>query len=510
MTLRGLAAGAAATIGLAAAAAPAHATDFFATTDETALTQDCRTAQTACALGRAMREIPQVLPITTPPVGVHRLVLVSDRYDIADVNAGALPGTLGTLFVKRGLTIEGLPGTTPVLDSTGSTPLDAGIDLESGGVLRGLRIERSSAGNAINVQGHEATPSSAAVPAKLDRISVAVNAAAGGVLVRANGTIANSRIHHGGTSTADVALTVIANATPSRVIATTVTAATGSAISVYGPATSATARASFVNTVARGAAADFAGQAETSGTPGPGTTVDASHSAWRTAPPFFTSSGNFAVSATTPIVTADPLLDADGKPGAGSPLIDAGSDPSELGQLDLPGNARVAGSAPDIGAYEFGSGPPVVPCPPGGADPECRIPVGTGPEERTSQPGSPVTPVAPKDTTGPIATLTTPKTLKRSKLTKKKGIAFVAKLDEAAPTATLELVQITKAKGKKPAKEKVLATATRTGTGTTLTFALKAKPSKVGKKGKLKLTLRFTFVDAAGNRTVVERPVTVS
>ena len=49
----------------------------------------------------------------------------------------------------------------------------------------------------------------------------------------------------------------------------------------------------------------------------------------------------------------------DYRPAPGSPTIDAGA-PGELGALDLAGNPRVLGSAPDIGAYEF------VPLPPSG------------------------------------------------------------------------------------------------------------------------------------------------
>jgi hypothetical protein len=65
--------------------------------------------------------------------------------------------------------------------------------------------------------------------------------------------------------------------------------------------------------------------------------------------------------------TAAPLF-ADAAAGnyrelAGSPTIDAGI-ASQIGSLDLDGNARVLGAAPDIGAYEFVP-PPVVPPAPG-------------------------------------------------------------------------------------------------------------------------------------------------
>jgi hypothetical protein len=52
--------------------------------------------------------------------------------------------------------------------------------------------------------------------------------------------------------------------------------------------------------------------------------------------------------------TAPPLFVAPGdfRPAPGSPTIDAGA-PGELGALDLAGNPRVLGPAPDIGAFEF-------------------------------------------------------------------------------------------------------------------------------------------------------------
>ena len=57
--------------------------------------------------------------------------------------------------------------------------------------------------------------------------------------------------------------------------------------------------------------------------------------------------------------TAPPLFVAPGdfRPAPGSPTIDAGA-PGELGALDLAGNPRFLGSAPDIGAFEFVPPPP--------------------------------------------------------------------------------------------------------------------------------------------------------
>jgi hypothetical protein len=72
---------------------------------------------------------------------------------------------------------------------------------------------------------------------------------------------------------------------------------------------------------------------------------------------------NAVNSATSPL-----LLAADRTPMAGSSAIDAG-DPGFVpagGELDLAGNARVFGSAVDLGAYEFGSSPPGAGGGPGG------------------------------------------------------------------------------------------------------------------------------------------------
>ena len=52
---------------------------------------------------------------------------------------------------------------------------------------------------------------------------------------------------------------------------------------------------------------------------------------------------------------ADPLLDAEYVPGAGSPAIDAGVDPAAVGvtlMTDYNGVARPQGAAYDIGAFE--------------------------------------------------------------------------------------------------------------------------------------------------------------
>lgn len=72
--------------------------------------------------------------------------------------------------------------------------------------------------------------------------------------------------------------------------------------------------------------------------------------------------GTFANTNSVNRSTMPLLLSADGVPTAGSSAIDAGDPafvPAAGGELDLAGNSRVFGPAVDLGAYEFGSSPPV-------------------------------------------------------------------------------------------------------------------------------------------------------
>lgn len=79
------------------------------------------------------------------------------------------------------------------------------------------------------------------------------------------------------------------------------------------------------------------------------------------------------VTAGTANQSGEPLLDADGRPTAGSPTIDAGVTDPGLGATDVGGCPRTVGAGPDIGAYEFTTGacavaavdgPPATPEPP--------------------------------------------------------------------------------------------------------------------------------------------------
>lgn len=192
---------------------------------------------------------------------------------------------------------------------------------------------------------------------------------------------------------------------------------------------------------------------------------------------------------------ADLGLGADRVPLGSSPLIDAGTTAADLGATDLLGNARTVGAAPDIGAYELQT-----PAPQPGPSP---TPTPSG--NQSTAPGGSTT----ADKIGPLLSFTDrSSTLKRSKLTKGKGLGIGALSSEAVAGGTLELLTRTTRKGK--TTEKVLATAAVRATPSgPLTIALKGKASKLG-KGKLKAILRLTLRDASGNATTVERKVTIS
>ncbi len=195
--------------------------------------------------------------------------------------------------------------------------------------------------------------------------------------------------------------------------------------------------------------------------------------------------GTVTLVETGTIDAADLGLGADRVPAAGSPLINAGIADPDLGATDLLGKARTVGPLPDLGAYEFAVPP---------------APAST-PTPAPQQPA--------KDTVGPVLAFTAKgKTLKRSKLSKGKGLAITATASEAFTSGKLELLTRTKRKGK--TTERILTTATVTaGPSGALSVQLKAKASKLG-KGKLKAILRLTLTDAAGNAATVERQVTIS
>ncbi len=497
MTLRALAASFVATVGLAAAAPTASATDFFATTDNTATSQNCLTEATACALGKAMDVVPAVAGGEQPGVG-HTLTLLPGTYDPVDFDAGASSTRFGRLSVTRGLTMQGKPGApAPTIDVSTSPTGSEAIRMTIGGVLRHLRILRNSNGLTVSVAGFAAAFGDPGATSTLDRVHITASAPgttgfSNALDLQGFAIVKNSLVEQEGgdpTQTSAVATFSTSVDGAPQVVGSTLLSATGAAFAASGSTIGSPAATHLTNTALRGAPdLDVSAQA---GSP---VTVSLTNSAWRNAAPFTVVAGPATIDAKTPPVTGDLKLDGGGKPLEGSPLIDAGAALTDLGPLDLDGNARVSGSAPDIGAFEVTASTP----PPITAQCGCL------------PPANPPTPGPAPDTTAPTAsTLKPPKTLKRSKLTKGKGVSLTATVSEALASAKVELVQITKKTGKAP-KEKVLATATLGAGGPSLKFPLKVKASKLAKKGKQKLTLRYTFVDAAGNKTVVDKAVTVS
>lgn len=521
MSSRVLAAALGAAVGLAAATPTASATDFFATTDNSKTTENCLTEATACALGRALQTVPSGFAGGGNPAGKHSLTLLPGRYDSADLDAGS--SFLFNFNIKAGTQVGAKAGAErPVLAFGEPGGGDPAIEMTGGGALRDVVVECASFA-CVEVAGLSSLSSGVGVvPAVVERVRITSAPAPGGteaygLSLREFSRAANVDVSHSATKGVAVAASYDQpeDVAP-KLVAVTATSTTA-ALSVSGGRDGSPETLVFpvVGTVLRGTPDVVAQSDAFSGAVPPGfqanpLRVDFKSSAVRSGASrqivTTATSGPVTFTDTDTIDTTDLQIGADRVPVAGSPLVDKGTADADLGVLDVVGQTRTSGPAPDIGAYELITATTPVggnPTPGGGGTP---TPPGGG---GTPAPAPPATPPAP-DTKAPTPTsLTPPKTLKRSKLSKGKGVTLTATLDEAVASAKVELIQITKKKGKKP-KEKVLGSATLGAGGPALRFALKVKGSKLGTKGKLKLTLRFTFVDAAGNKTVVDKPVTVS
>ena len=143
------------------------------------------------------------------------------------------------------------------------------------------------------------------------------------------------------------------------------------------------------------------------------------------------------------------------RPAAGSPLIDAGTDDAASGTKDLDGNDRKAGSAVDIGAYEYQ--PPPAPQTPAQQPQQPQQPVnqGTAPANADPPADVPATPAA--DRVAPVLSavaITNKKFAVASASTPvaaraKKGTVFSYALSEpSGVTLTLERVTTGRRKGK--------------------------------------------------------------
>ncbi len=99
---------------LAGASTAGAATEYFASPDETRTTQDCGTRARACALGVAVRR---------PTSPDDTVVVLAGSYDLADINAGAAPGSEpGQLELVPGTTLSGdLDGPVPTISSAAAS-----------------------------------------------------------------------------------------------------------------------------------------------------------------------------------------------------------------------------------------------------------------------------------------------------------------------------------------------------------------------------------------------------
>jgi hypothetical protein len=231
-------------------------------------------------------------------------------------------------------------------------------------------------------------------------------------------------------------------------------------------------------------------------------TVTVDHSNFRGALGTLTASDN---------QTADPQLGTDGRPAAGSPVIDAGTDDADNGATDLAGVARKQGAAVDMGAFEFpvqAEAPQQPATPSGGGEP-----VITPPPPDGLAPGLSALGLTNKTfAVGPAAT---PVSLARAK----KGTTFVYSLSEPARTAiTIEQSTTGRRKGKscvkatkKNRKAKKCTRYVRVGalerSGANGANAVPFS-GRIGKKALKPGAYRASFVavDAAGNKS---KPKTV-
>lgn len=457
---------------LALAPAASAATEYFASPDEARTGQDCLTRQKACALGVA---------VTKPTSGDDTVTVLSGSYDLADINAGAAPGSEpGQLELIAGTTLAGDPdGAMPTISSSalGAAPT---VDLTRN-TLRWLRIERQGAsGAAVSGVGGPANP------AFLDRVIV-TSSGEFGVALGGTAVLRHAFVIHTGSAGAAIRLDASArpsNANPQpRLLAVTARSAVD-ALRVV--ADGADAQEATVTNSAFAGAVQLSATA-TSGTPGT-LTLKGDRSAYPAGSP--SSVGPVSQIQAGSIVFADSMLTPDGLPSDGSPLIDGGLDAPGLGPVDLAGRARLVGASPDIGALERQDRPRPVASPTPAADPgfgTASDPLDAfGSERDTLQPW--------------LEVLSKVSRLPRSKLAKGQTITVTS--DEPV-TAKLELLIKTKRKGK--TTERAIGTVTiKTTAAGEIRLKLKVAKARVPKAGT-KATLRFTLTDLAGNVTTEQR-----
>ena len=238
--------------------------------------------------------------------------------------------------VTKAITIRPLTSNTkPVLQGSSGSPT---LDLTAGGTVSGLRIETSAdiglqlAGGAKGVGLEVMTGASAAASVKM------LSAPAGTALVN---SVAR-------TTGAGTAVDVIDGATPGGVSLVNVTAvATGGnswGVTTYLTVSNPVLKNSYVRATSK----DLHGRSGS-------LAIATSSSNFRpaTAANFTAGAGNQQAA-----VTFADEAGGDLRPVVGAPTIDAGAtDALTTGTVDPDGRARSLGTAPDIGAYEYGAPP---------------------------------------------------------------------------------------------------------------------------------------------------------
>lgn len=253
----------------------------------------------------------------------------------------------GPLTAPTRVTFRGADPDRPVLVGSESSEDDAVLTVRTGSTLRHLQIEATRGQqDALEIQGGLVED---VVVSSAGGNGVKVYGAPNGTVIR--DVLARTAVQ----GDSDRAAVRLKNSGAGDVALRNVTALAPGANGIRCDLT--VSSATIVNTIARGAK-DI--KAASSGH------CTASASSFRPglSPNVIAGTGN---------QPADPLLDADGRPTAGSPTIDAGVSDPGLGATDVGGCPRTVGAAPDMGAYEFTTGacavasvdgPPVTPEPP--------------------------------------------------------------------------------------------------------------------------------------------------
>jgi hypothetical protein len=227
------------------------------------------------------------------------------------------------------LTLRGARGPQrPVL--TGAAELLSSVlTFKTGGTLRHIEIRAAAPGqDALTIEGGVAE----------DVVLSSATGDAAKVVTAAGGTVLRDAIvRTDATASGAAALKLRTSSAPGEVMLRNVTALAPAVAGIRCETT-----ATLINTVVRGGTADV--DASKRGT----CTAAYSNFRARLSPGVIAGAGN---------PDAEPMLGADHRPAAGSPMIDAGAADPLLGATDPAGCPRTLGTAPDIGAYEFADPP---------------------------------------------------------------------------------------------------------------------------------------------------------